>query len=143
MQDELDELMTTWNSYKITAKAGQGVIGGRPILEYTLPQMYGGEDNLKTIDMEELALCKEECTPKNQYLCDETVFDLCCLLMQEKGWDAILYFIWLLNHFLCSRKEVHTIVGESCRIFDDYRFSPLNFVCCRQDRVAFNSVFEY
>ncbi len=80
MQDELDELMTTWNSYKITAKAGQGVIGGRPV-EYTLPQMYGGEDNLKTIDMEELALCKEECTPKSQYPCDDTVFDFCCLLM--------------------------------------------------------------
>lgn len=63
---------------------------------YTLPDMYGAEDNLKTIhsiqdnsiDMEELALCKDESTPKSQYPCDDTVFDLCCLLMQEKGWDT-------------------------------------------------------
>lgn len=88
MQAELDEVMQTWNSHKLTAKAGQGVTGGRPILMYTLPRMYGGEDHLKTIDMEELYLCKEECSPKSQYLCDETVFELCCLLMLENGWDA-------------------------------------------------------
>lgn len=88
MQDELDEVVTTWNSHKIRAKAGDGVMGGRPILMYTLPDMYGAEDRLKTVDMDELALCREECTPKSQYPCDETVFDLCCLLMQEKGWDA-------------------------------------------------------
>lgn len=72
----------------LRVKPGHGVIGGRPILMYTLSEMYGAEDNLKTVDMEELALCKEECTPKSQYPCDETVFDLCCLLMQEKGWDT-------------------------------------------------------
>lgn len=49
---------------------------------YTLPEMYGAEDNLKTVDMDELALCKEECTPKSQYPCDETVSQ------PEKGWDA-------------------------------------------------------
>ncbi|KAK0153303.1 hypothetical protein N1851_005037 [Merluccius polli] len=88
VQAELDEVVQTWNSHKLTAKAGQGVTGGRPILMYTIPQIYGGEDHLKTIDMEELALCKEDCTPKRQYPCDETVFELCCLLMQENGWDA-------------------------------------------------------
>lgn len=88
MQAELDEVVQTWNSHKLTVKAGQGVTGGRPILMYTLPQMYGGEDHLKTIDMEELALCKEECSPKSQYPCDETLFELCCLLMQENGWNA-------------------------------------------------------
>lgn len=76
MQDELDEVVTTWNSHKIRAKEGRGVIGGHPILMYTLPEMHGAEDNLKTIDMEELALYKEECTPKSQYPCDDTVFDL-------------------------------------------------------------------
>lgn len=54
---------------------------------YTLPEMYGAEDNLKTIDLEKLALCKEDCTPKGDFY-DETVFDICCLLLQEKGWDA-------------------------------------------------------
>lgn len=94
-QDELDEVVTTWNSHKISEKVGHGAIGGRPILMYMLPQMYGGEEKIKTIDVEELALCKEECTPKSQYPCDETVFDLCCLLMEEKGWDAPEDFLQL------------------------------------------------
>ncbi|KAG8002324.1 hypothetical protein GBF38_012782 [Nibea albiflora] len=87
-RDELDEVVTTWNSHRIRAKAGHGVIGGHPSLMYTLPEMYSAEDNLKAVDMDELALCKEDCTPKSQYPCDDTVFHLCCLLMQEKGWDA-------------------------------------------------------
>ena len=33
-------------------------------------------------------MCLEECTPKGQFPCDQTVFELCCLLMEEKGWDA-------------------------------------------------------
>lgn len=81
LQDDLDEVVTTWNSHTISTKAGHGVIGGCPILMYTLPQMYGGEDKVKTIDM-------GVGTPKGQYPCDETVFELCCLLMEENGLDA-------------------------------------------------------
>ena len=53
MQDELNEIVTTWNSHRIIAKAGHGVIGGRPILMYTLPEMYRTKDNLKAVDMDE------------------------------------------------------------------------------------------
>lgn len=55
---------------------------------YTVPQVYGAEDKLKTVDLEEVAECKDKCTPKSQFHCDETVFKLCLLLMQETGWDA-------------------------------------------------------
>lgn len=64
---------------------------------YTLPDMCCAEDNLKTIDMDELALCSEDCAPKSQYPCDETVLDICCLLMQERGWDAPTDAFLLLN----------------------------------------------
>ncbi|KAI9514968.1 hypothetical protein NQZ68_028920 [Dissostichus eleginoides] len=44
--------------------------------------LYGAaEDRLQCILPEEVAVCKEECTPKGQYPCDETVFELCVLLM--------------------------------------------------------------
>ncbi|KAG2468467.1 PARP1 polymerase, partial [Polypterus senegalus] len=68
--------------------SGHGVIGTRPILMHSAPEMYGAEDKLMEVDLEGLALCKGECTPKSQYPCDETVFELCCLLMEEKGWNA-------------------------------------------------------
>ncbi|KAI9522092.1 hypothetical protein NQZ68_039741 [Dissostichus eleginoides] len=42
-----------------------------------LLQLYGAaEDRLQCILPEEVAVCKEECTPKGQYPCDETVFEL-------------------------------------------------------------------
>ncbi|KAI9523455.1 hypothetical protein NQZ68_027313 [Dissostichus eleginoides] len=40
-----------------------------------LLQLYGAaEDRLQCILPEEVAVCKEECTPKGQYPCDETFF---------------------------------------------------------------------
>lgn len=43
----------------------------------TMPQIHGaGEDGL---DPDEVAVCKEECTPRGQNPWDETVFELCVL----------------------------------------------------------------
>ncbi|XP_034530357.1 uncharacterized protein LOC117805873 [Notolabrus celidotus] len=87
VQEELNEVVRTWNTHKIRPRPGQDVHGGRPVLMYTVPQAYSAEDKLKTVELEEVAVCKEECTPKSQFPCDETVFELCLLLMQENGWE--------------------------------------------------------
>ena len=56
---------------------------------FSMPQLYGAaEDRLQCILPEEVAVCKEECTPKGQYPCDETVFELCVLLMGVNGWSS-------------------------------------------------------
>ncbi|XP_062873125.1 uncharacterized protein LOC134334643 [Trichomycterus rosablanca] len=87
IQEELDEVVRTWNSHQIRSRPG--IPGGRPILMYCMPQIYGaGEDKLKYVLPEEVTVCKEECTPKSQFPCDETVFELCALLIDENGWDA-------------------------------------------------------
>lgn len=57
---------------------------------FTMPQLYGAEDKLQPVLEEELDVCKEECTPKGQYPCNETVFELCTLITDENGWDALL-----------------------------------------------------
>ncbi|XP_061096945.1 uncharacterized protein LOC133127793 [Conger conger] len=88
VQKEVDEVVRTWNTHKIRPRPGQYVHGGRPVIMYTVPQVYGAEDKLKTVDLEEVVVCKDECTPKSRLPCDETVFELCVLLMQENGWDA-------------------------------------------------------
>ncbi|KAK0134343.1 hypothetical protein N1851_005019 [Merluccius polli] len=87
VQKELDEVVRTWNSHRIRPVPSRGDSGGRPVLLYTAPQIFGGEDRLKLFDQEEIDLCKEECRPKGQLPCDEDVFDLSVLLMQEHGWD--------------------------------------------------------
>ncbi|KAF3847207.1 hypothetical protein F7725_020235 [Dissostichus mawsoni] len=87
LQEELDEVVRTWNT-QIRSRP-PWVAGGRPILMFSMPQLYGAaEDRLQCILPEEVAVCKEECTPKGQYPCDETVFELCVLLMGVNGWSS-------------------------------------------------------
>ncbi|CAK6970288.1 uncharacterized protein LOC119785590 [Scomber scombrus] len=88
VQKELDEVVQTWNTHRIRPATSRGQSGGRPILLYTAPQISGGEDRLKLFNQEEVDLCKEECTPKGQLPCDETVYDLSTLLVQENGWNT-------------------------------------------------------
>lgn len=90
MQDELDEVVRTWNTHQIRPRPAHGTRGGRPVLMFSMPQLYGGEDKLQPVLEEEIVVCKEECTPKGQYPCDETVFELCTLLMDENDWDVPL-----------------------------------------------------
>ncbi|KAL4009634.1 hypothetical protein ACER0C_003486 [Sarotherodon galilaeus] len=86
IQDELDEVVNTWNSHKI--RPSGSAASGRPVIMYSFPELHSAEDRLKPISMEDITLCMEECSPKGQYPCDETVFELCCLLMVENEWDA-------------------------------------------------------
>ena len=85
---KLDEVVQTWNAHRIRPAPSRGESGGRPVLLYTAPQISGREDRLKLLDQEEVDLCKEECTPKGQLPCNETVYDLSVLLMQENGWNT-------------------------------------------------------
>ncbi|XP_034051654.1 uncharacterized protein LOC117561399 isoform X2 [Gymnodraco acuticeps] len=87
VQDELDEVVNTWNSHKIRPRSTDDTASGRPVIMYSFPELHSAEDRLKPIAMEEVNLCMLECTPKGQFPCDETVFELCCLLMAENGWD--------------------------------------------------------
>ncbi|KAI4795193.1 hypothetical protein KUCAC02_023994 [Chaenocephalus aceratus] len=86
-KDELDEVVNIWNSHKIRPRSTDDTASGRPVIMYSFPELHSAEDRLKPIAMEEVNLCLEECTPKGQFPCDETVFELCCLLMAENGWD--------------------------------------------------------
>ncbi|KAL3987647.1 hypothetical protein ACER0C_014762 [Sarotherodon galilaeus] len=84
--DELDEVVNTWNSHKI--RPSGSAASGRPVIMYSFPELHSAEDRLKPISMEDITLCIEECSPKGQYPCEETVFELCCLLMVKNEWDA-------------------------------------------------------
>lgn len=56
---------------------------GRPILMYTIPHLFGGQDHLKEVSRGAVEACKEECQQRGPHPCDETVFNMCCLIMTE------------------------------------------------------------
>ena len=54
---------------------------------YMLPELFFGEDRLCPIAAADLWICEEETTSKGDYPCDETVYELCKIIMEENAWD--------------------------------------------------------
>lgn len=106
MQDELDEVVNTWNSHKIRQRSNGDMASGRPVVMYSFPELHSAEDRLNPVSMEEVTLCMEECTPKGQFPCDDTVFELCCLLMEENGWDVPADPFAAADLYILLREEI-------------------------------------
>ncbi|XP_051942829.1 uncharacterized protein LOC127615238 isoform X2 [Hippocampus zosterae] len=61
VQDELDEVVYTWNAHKIRPSLHHDTASGRPVVMYSFPAMHSAEDQLKP------------CTTKGNFPCDETI----------------------------------------------------------------------
>lgn len=96
----------TWNSHKIRASSSNDVASGRPVVMYSFPELHSVQDKLKSVDMDEVTACAEECTPKGQFPCDETVFELCCLLMEENEWHAPADPLSAADLYISLRREI-------------------------------------
>lgn len=81
-------LTTMWNTHTLSSSSNILREGNRPLMMYTLPELYGYENQLCPVDSYEVLLCEEETTPKPEHPCDETVKELCYDIMEEAG-DAM------------------------------------------------------
>lgn len=79
---ELDRFVQMWNAHRIRPQRNTTAPHGRPSIMYMAPHLYGSDDYLYQCDGLDVQNCQEECHVMT-YPCDETVFELCCLLMQE------------------------------------------------------------
>lgn len=82
-QRELQEVAQLWNSHRIRPSRNAVSPSGRPLLMYSIPELFGSTDHLKVVDPQQIELCREECLPRGPFPCDQTVFDICCLIMSE------------------------------------------------------------
>ena len=108
LQHELDRAVYLWNSHRIRSSRTDVAPYGRPMLMYSLPYLYGAEDQLFELPVQKIEMCEEECLSKSSYPCDPVVFELCCILMTEKdlsvpedGEQAVLLY-------QCLRQEIHS-----------------------------------
>ncbi|MGH0128997.1 UNVERIFIED_CONTAM: hypothetical protein FKN15_037098 [Acipenser sinensis] len=84
LQAELDATVNLWNSHRIRPSKNHNVPSGRPVVMYTCKELYGAQDYLCSVTDVEVNACLEESTPKGPFTCDETVFELYSLLMEEE-----------------------------------------------------------
>ncbi|MGH0130340.1 UNVERIFIED_CONTAM: hypothetical protein FKN15_042621 [Acipenser sinensis] len=85
--DELNTVAHIWNTHPIRAQRNRTTPHGRPLIMYILPHLYGVADHLCPSSRDDILNCEEECLTRRNYPCDKTVFELCSLLMVERGLD--------------------------------------------------------
>ena len=94
----MDDIVHLWNSHRIRQSRSSVAPSGKPLMMYNLPHLYGTTNQLCAIDertvQEVQVLCSYKCIP-----CDETVFELCNILMEEQT----------INHHKVQRMEKHYI----------------------------------
>lgn len=81
----MNEVADLWNMHRIRRQRNAIAPHGRPILMYNLPEQFGGTDHLKNVSRRQIRLCKDECTFRDRSPCDETVFEIACMIMAENN----------------------------------------------------------
>jgi hypothetical protein len=110
-QAELTEIRRIWNVHRIRPTNYTG--GGRPIMLYDIPELYGTRDYMCDVDLNRIDVCAQECTFYNGIPCDEDIYPLACLYMDEHGWlmpsdpyEAVDLYVSLRDcfrmHILCN-----------------------------------------
>ncbi|XP_033646691.1 uncharacterized protein LOC117305911 [Asterias rubens] len=87
IQDDIDTTVKEWNSHRIASSRNRHGPFGRPMVMYTVPQLYGTQDYTVPVQHDEVEVCETECQFKSRFPCDKDVFKLCTLLMNEAGID--------------------------------------------------------
>lgn len=85
LQENLVELMETWNTHTLQSLPNGNDRGKRPILRYSLPQLYNAQDHTCTVEHGEVEICENQTSPGMLTCSDETVGELCEILMEENA----------------------------------------------------------
>ncbi|KAA0719570.1 hypothetical protein E1301_Tti022423 [Triplophysa tibetana] len=83
--EELDEIATVWNAHRIRPSTNCNVPCGIPNIMFMAPQLWGTEDFIVQQDSDHLQIAQEACMFLSAIPCDEEVFDLCTILMEERN----------------------------------------------------------
>ncbi|GAA6092351.1 uncharacterized protein LOC107714737, partial [Tachysurus ichikawai] len=85
IERELQDVVHLWHTHRIRPSRNAVSPCGRPVMMYTLPQLFGAREHLKEASQQKIQVCREECRERGPYPCDNTVFDICCLAMAENN----------------------------------------------------------
>lgn len=84
-QDDIDDVVNTWNRHLIRPSRNARVPSGRPNIMYFVPGLYATTDSLCNVFPERVEIAREECRFRKAIPCDEDVHELCCAVMKENG----------------------------------------------------------
>ncbi|CAC5398539.1 unnamed protein product [Mytilus coruscus] len=86
LKREFQNVVDTWNHYKIRPCKYEGNVHGRPVILYNCPRNEDTLNFLCPVRPKDVEACLEECLfPED--ICDKNVFDLACIVMRENHLD--------------------------------------------------------
>jgi len=84
--------VAVWDSHTIRPTRNRRVPGGRPVVMYSVPEIYGTRDYRVNVQSDEIAACKSECVYAAS-VCDPLVEEICIVLMNEHDWSLPVDYI--------------------------------------------------
>ena len=76
------------NAHRIRPSKNLNVPAGIPNIMYMTPHLWGTDDHLVGSFTDDLTTCKEGCKFLTSVPCDEDMFDLCTMFMEESGFPV-------------------------------------------------------
>ena len=99
-------MVRIWNAHHIRPSKNQNCPHGRPMVMYMLPASYGVRSYRHDVGLEQIEACQDECIFREERNCDDDIYELCHLYMEENNWvaaetleDALSLYSKLRNAF--------------------------------------------
>jgi hypothetical protein len=126
LQNDLDDMMDTWNQHLIRPSHNARSPSGRPNVMYRLPALYGTRDYLSHVLPDDIAVCMEECLFRELVPCDRDVYDMSILIMHENELDFPQDPDSAVELYLELRQRINKCIR--CRALADYIYSTIYIV---------------
>ncbi len=110
LQRDLDQMAEQWNTHNIRPTKNQNVPNGRPMLMYSLPELFGAVNHLCNVDGDQIEICEgESCMEPMK--CDDTIEELCNLILSRHQIHKPLLGDDLYELYLYLRTELTTLLA--------------------------------
>ncbi|XP_060912008.1 uncharacterized protein LOC132988566 [Labrus mixtus] len=82
---ELNEIRNVWNTHRIRPSRNPTVPSGIPNIMFSAPHLWVADDHIVHFNAIDLATAKQTCKFLTTIPCDEDIFDVCTITMEESG----------------------------------------------------------
>lgn len=99
-------MVLEWNSHKIRKPKNSISPSGRPMTMFKMPQHYSTESYLKYVDEKDLEVCEEECIFNTHTTFDETLNEICQIIITEENLNVTNDPYELVNIYIKLRSTI-------------------------------------
>jgi len=111
LQDEVDDVLETWNDHCIRRSRNPRVPSGRPNVMFSCSHLYAAEDQRCAVDTADVELCRQRCTFRVSRPCeDEEVYELCLAAMTQNNLSLPNDVHYALDLYRKLRLEINALL---------------------------------